>query len=58
MPRPARPAAPAQETPPPDPVYQRVDELLAKISHSGMDSLTGEEIEFLRENSTRFRRSD
>jgi membrane associated rhomboid family serine protease len=41
-----------------DRVYQRIDELLAKISASGMDSLTGEELEFLRENSGKFRREE
>lgn len=43
---------------PTDPVIERVDQLLAKIHTSGMDSLSPEELEFLRTNSGRFRREE
>ena len=38
-----------------DAVSQRIDQLLAKISSSGKDSLSDEEWEFLRENSGRYK---
>ncbi len=48
--------AQAGSTRSPDPVFERVDKLLAKIHASGMDSLTGEELDFLKTNAGRFRR--
>ncbi len=39
-------------------VSERIDILLAKISADGQDSLTEEELEFLRENSGRYRSPD
>jgi hypothetical protein len=41
--------------PEPDPVSQRIDKLLAKISSEGKESLTEEEWSFLKENSGRYR---
>jgi hypothetical protein len=38
-------------------VSERMDQLLAKIHDHGSDSLTAEEWEFLRENSSRYRSS-
>ena len=45
-------------TPEPDPVSERIDLLLGKISSKGKDSLTEEEWKFLKENSGRYRRSN
>jgi membrane associated rhomboid family serine protease len=53
FPRPDRTGGAPREA---DPIYRRVDQLLQKISSSGMDSLTGEELDFLKANSGRFRR--
>ena len=39
----------------PDPVSLRIDELLAKISASGKDSLSEQDWEFLKKNSGRYR---
>ncbi len=41
-----------------DPVFARVDQLLEKIHTSGLESLSEQEMEFLRANSGRFRRKD
>ncbi len=38
-----------------DPVSTRIDEILEKISRSGRESLTPEELEFLKANSSRYR---
>jgi len=38
-----------------DPVSQRIDQLLEKISRSGRGSLTAEELEYLQRNSGRYR---
>jgi membrane associated rhomboid family serine protease len=56
----ARPARKARDdSPTKDPsaqrISQRIDELLAKISSQGKDSLTEEEWGFLRENSARYK---
>ena len=51
MPRSKRPPV----TKEPDPVSLRIDELLAKISDHGRDSLSEEEWDFLKENSGRYR---
>jgi hypothetical protein len=55
----------ALETSPPQPSARvdtatagRVDDLLRKINLSGMDSLSEEELSFLREASARYKRSD
>jgi membrane associated rhomboid family serine protease len=56
-PQPVRPA----DRPPPraseerDPVSVRIDQILEKISRSGRGSLTPEELEYLQENSKRYR---
>jgi hypothetical protein len=36
-------------------VSRRIDQLLEKISQSGRESLTAEEMEFLQQNSRRYR---
>lgn len=58
-PRRGRPAPiipmPRREDPTTRQISLRIDELLAKISATGMDSLTEEERSFLRENAGRYR---
>jgi membrane associated rhomboid family serine protease len=53
------PRAARNDSPPKDPsaqrVSRRIDELLAKISSQGKDSLTDEEWGFLRDNSSRYK---
>jgi membrane associated rhomboid family serine protease len=41
--------------PEPDPISERIDDLLGKIHTQGKDSLTDEELKFLKENSGRYR---
>jgi hypothetical protein len=53
----ARPSRPVPDSlPEADAVSRRIDDLLAKISAEGKESLTEEEWEFLRSNSKKYRR--
>lgn len=50
-----RPEAEARKRPEGDPISQRIDQLLGKISTEGKDSLSQDEWDFLRDNSGRYR---
>jgi membrane associated rhomboid family serine protease len=48
-------ASPPPRQPVPDPISERIDQLLAKVQAHGMGSLTDEERDFMVENSRRYR---